>query len=291
MPPDTGFYRAWVERAYLLKLMVIPLIIKFACMISVIALGVEGNTLRQGLIMFPGIVAEGWVLAQFLRTLLKNERWPTVLPNDIDDKLLDKLFARARGIIASILAYALIGLSAYFIRYITFGLVTGDFGANSPTSSEEISTMLNEVDGGRDGKGFQMNPALFLPLLGLTVFMFWAFRLMYVFIPLSVLMPIKDYLKALGGMMASVKMLVLYFCTMTPIMFVTIMISRVVFTMADNLGEVGDGTGRFVMMFVAMFAEILVAIVSTTAFVYAMKDFLPKTTDLLKDLPKPSEKK
>lgn len=284
-----GFYRAWVERAYLLKLMMIPLIIKFACMISVMALGVEGNTLRQGLIMFPGIIAEGWVLAQFLRTLLKNERWPTVLPNDIDDKLLDKLLSRARGIIASILAYALIGLSAYFIRYITFGLVTGDFGANSPTSSEEISTMLNEVDG--DGKGFQMNPALFLPLLGLTVLMFWAFRLMYVFIPLSVLMPIKDYLKALGGMMASVKMLVLYFCTMTPIMFVTIMISRVVFTIVDNLGEVGDGADRFVMIFVAMFAEILVALVSTTAFVYAMKDFLPKTTDLLKDLPKPSEKK
>lgn len=284
-----GFYRVWVERSYLLKLMMIPLIIKFACMISVMALGLEGNTLRQGLIMFPGIIAEGWVLAQFLRTLLKNERWPTVLPNNIDDKLLDKLLTRARGIIASILAYALIGLSAYFIRYITFGLVTGDFGANSPTSSEEISTMLNEVDG--DGKGFQMNPALFLPLLGLTVLMFWAFRLMYVFIPLSVLMPIKDYLKALGGMMASVKMLVLYFCTMTPIMFVTIMISRVVFTTADNLGEVGDGTGRFVMMFVAMFAEILVALVSTTAFVYAMKDFLPKTTDLLKDLPKPSDKK
>lgn len=285
-----GFYRAWVERAYLLKLMMIPLIIKFACMISVTALGVEGNTLRQGLIMFPGIIAEGWVLAQFLRTLLKNERWPTVLPNDIDDKLLDKLLTRARGIIASTLAYALIGLSAYFIRYITFGLVTGDFGANSPTTSEEISTMLNDVDGA-DGKGFQMNSALFLPLLGLTVLMFWAFRLMYVFIPLSVLMPIKDYLKALGGMMASVKMLVLYFCTMTPIMFVTIMISRVVFTMADNLGEVGDGAGRFVMIFVAMFAEILVALVSTTAFVYAMKDFLPKDTDLLKDLPKVDNQK
>jgi len=285
-----GFYRVWVERSYLLKLMIIPLIIKFACMISVMALGYEGNTLRQGLIMLPGIIAEGWVLSQFLRTILKNERWPTVIPNDIDDKLLDKLLYRARGIVASTLAYALIGLSAYFIRYITLGLITGDFGANSPTTSEEISDMLDTTDAA-SGKGLHLNPALFLPLIGLLIAMFWGFRLMWIYIPLSVLMPIKDYLKSLGGMMASVKMIVLYFCTFTPVMFITIMVSRLVFTMADGLGEAGDGVGRFTMIFVASFAEILIALVSTAAFAYAMKDFLPKTTDLLKDLPKPSDKK
>jgi hypothetical protein len=69
------------------------------------------------------------------------------------------------------------------------------------------------------------------------------------------------------------------------------MVSRLVFTMADGLGEAGDGVGRFTMIFVASFAEILIALVSTAAFAYAMKDFLPKTTDLLKDLPKPSDKK
>ena len=285
-----GFYRVWVERAYLLKLMMIPLIIKFACMITVMALGVEGNTLRQGLIMFPGIIAEGWVLSQFLRTLLRNERWPTVLPPDIDDKLLDKLLYRARGIIAATLAYALIGLSAYFIRYILFGIVSGDFGANSPTTSEEISELIDASEAGK-GKGLHLNPAFLLPLVGLTVAMFWAFRLVWVYIPLSVLMPVKDYLKALGGMMASVKMIVLYFCTMTPIMFATIMVSRLVFSMVEGLGDNSDETGRFIMIFVAMFAEILVALVSTAAFVYAMKDFLPKTTDLLKDLPKTGEQK
>lgn len=285
-----GFYRVWAERSYLLKLMIIPIIIKFACMISVMALGFEGNTLRQGLIMLPGIIAEGWVLSQFLRTVLKNERWPTVIPNDIDDKLLDKLLYRARGIVASTLAYALIGLSAYFIRYITLGLITGDFGANSPTTSEEISDMLDTTDAA-SGKGLHLNPALFLPLIGLLIAMFWGFRLMWIYIPLSVLMPINDYLKALGGMMASVKMMILYFCTMTPVMFLTIMISRVVYTTADSLGGDGGEAGRFIMVLVAMFAETLVALVSTSAFVYAMKDFLPKTTDLLKDLPKPSDKK
>jgi len=86
-----GFYRVWTERHYLLKLATIPLLIKFACMITVMVLGIQGNILRQGLVLFPGVLAEGWVLAQFLRTLLKGERWPTILPPDIDDTLLDKL--------------------------------------------------------------------------------------------------------------------------------------------------------------------------------------------------------
>jgi hypothetical protein len=285
-----GFYRVWVERSYLLKLMLIPLIIKFACMISVMALGYEGNALRQGLIMFPGIIAEGWVLSQFLRTLLKNERWPTIIPPTIDDNLLDKLLYRARGIVAATIAYALIGLSAYFIRYVMFGIISGDFSSSSPATGEDISVLLNEAESGT-GKGLHLSPAMLLPLMGITFAMFWAFRLMWIYIPLSVLMPIKDYLKALGGMMASVKMMVLYFCTMTPVMFLTVMLSRLVFTMADGLGEAGEGIGRFSVILIAVIAETLVALVSTAAFVYAMKDFLPKTTDLLKDLPKPSDKK
>ncbi len=116
-----GYYRVWTERAYLLKLALIPLMIKFACTIALLVLGFQDNILRQGLVLLPGVLAEGWVLAQFLRTLLKDERWPTYLPAEIDDKVLDRLLLRARGIVAAVLAYGLIALASYALRYLVFG--------------------------------------------------------------------------------------------------------------------------------------------------------------------------
>ena len=143
-----GFYRVWIERAYLLKLATIPLLIKFACMITVMVLDIEGNILRQGLILFPGVLAEGWVLAQFLRTLLKNERWPTILPADINDAILDKLLLRARGIVAATLAFGLIALASYMLRYLAFGLILGDFNA----TDEDVSNLLNAADADTSSK-------------------------------------------------------------------------------------------------------------------------------------------
>ena len=276
-----GFYRVWVERSYLLKLATIPLMIKFACMITVMVLDIDNNILRQGLILFPGVLAEGWVLAQFLRTLLKGERWPTILPPDIDDTLLDKLLIRARGIVAATLAYGLIALSLYLMRYLAFGLMFGNFHA----SQEDVSNLLRPPESG-DAEKIQVSPLMFFPLLALFIGLFWAFRLAWVYIPLSVLMPVEDYLKKVSGAMSSVKMIVLYFCTMTPIMFVMIMISNIIFGAADGISENGDNVARFIMVFFAVIADTLVALVSTAAFAWAMKDFLPKNTDLLKDLPK-----
>ncbi len=276
-----GFYRVWLERSYLLKLAAIPLLIKFACMITVLVLGIDDNILRQGLILFPGVLAEGWVLAQFLRTLLKGERWPTILPADIDDRVLDKLLLRARGIVAATLAYGLIALGLYLIRYFSFGLMFGDFHA----SQEDVSNLLRPSDTGEPPK-LNMSPLMIFPLIAATIGLFWAFRLLWVYIPLSVLMPVDDYLKKVGGMMTSVKMVVLYFCTMTPIMFVMIIISNIVFGAFDGMTEDGDGLARFIMVFFAVIADTLVGLVSTAAFVWAMKDFLPKNADLLKNLPK-----
>lgn len=281
-----GFYRVWVERSYLLKLAAIPLMIKFACMITVMVLDIDDNILRQGLILFPGVLAEGWVLAQFLRTLLKGERWPTILPADIDDTLLDKLLLRARGIVAATLAYGLIALGLYLVRYLTYGVIFGDFHA----SQEDIAKLLHPPEAA-EANQLAMNPLMFFPLMAMFVGLFWAFRLVWVYIPLSVLMPADEYLKKVTGFMSSVKMVVLYFCTMTPIMFVVIIISNVVFGAFGASAEGDDSVARFIMVFFAVIADSLVGLVSTAAFVWAMKDFLPKNTDLLKDLPKLSGEK
>ena len=71
------------------------------------------------------------------------------------------------------------------------------------------------------------------------------------------------------------------------LMFALMIISRILSGLAQGVG--GDDISRFVMVFVAVVAETLIGLVSTTAFVWAMRDLLPKNPDLLKDLPKLKE--
>lgn len=274
-----GYYRVWTERAYLLKLAIIPLMVKFACTIALLVLGFQDNILRQGLVLLPGVLAEGWVLAQFLRTLLKDERWPTYLPPEIDDKVLDRLLLRARGIVAAVLAYGLIALASYALRYLVFGIVLGHVGI----SDGDVAHLA--ADTSPDSKNITITPLVMLPMLGLSVALFWGFRLMWVYIPFSVLMPLRAYLQAVNGWMSSVRMMALFFCCMTPLMFLVMVISRILSGFIQGFGG-GDDVARFIMVFVAVVAETLIGLVATAAFVWAMRSFLPKNPELLKELPK-----
>jgi hypothetical protein len=278
-----GYYRVWTERAYLLKLAIVPLLIKFTCMVVVMVMELDNNILRQGLVLLPADLAQGWVLSQFLRTLLMGERWPTVLPETMDERILDRLLLRARGIVAGTLSYVLIAMVGYIIRYLVFGVVMGD----APVTEEGIANALSADDNATDAaNAVPLNPIYFIPLAAFIVAMFWGFRLMWVYIPFAVLMPLRDYLRALGGMMASLKMIALLLCSMAPVMFVFVMVSRFVFSLIHSLGDGGDDISQFLVIMLAVLSDTLIALVTTASFVWAMRGFLPKNPDVLKDLPK-----
>ncbi len=279
-----GYYRVWIERAYLLKLVMIPLLIKLACTVSVLVLGYENNILRQGLILLPGDVAIGWVLAQYLRTLLKNERWPTILPIDMDDKVLDALLLRARGIVAATLSYVLIAMVWYLLRYCFLGQF---FGGDASLPEEEMGKVLSSANA---DKTVEASPLLLIPFAAGVLALIWLFRLMWVYIPFSVLMPVKSYLDAVGGFVTSLRMLVLFFCSVIPVMFVTVMLSRVVFhAFGGAVEKAGGDTAQFLIVLLVVLSEICVALITTGAFVWAMRNILPKNPDVLKEMPKSGE--
>lgn len=272
-----GYYRLWMERTYLIKLLLIPALIKLACMVTVLVLGYEDNLLRQGLVLLPGDLVQGWVLAQYLRTLLMNERWPVILPADMNEKILDALLLRARGIVACALSYALIALVTYFLRFCIFGQLPAD---------DMAANIANAEDGQVPDVSFLMIVPMIATLLGFV----WAFRLMWIYIPFSVLMPAKDYLKALGGFSSSLKMIALFFCSMVPVMFVSVMVSRGIFNiLGGGADDSATNFPQFIVVVVAVFSEMLATLATTGAFAWAMRDILPKHPDALKELPKLGE--
>ncbi len=273
-----GYHRVWRERVYLLKMAIIPLLIKFGCTIGVFAMGIEDDFLRQGLVMLPADFAEGWMLAQFLRTLLMDERWPVILDKMPDDNMMSRLLTRARGIVSATLIYVLISMFGNIMLYGVFGLV-GDtpFDPVQPTEKGTVSEAVPPQAIESDALGTVMFIPSVLALIGLV----WAFRLFWLHIPFSVLMPIGPYLKAMKGFMSSVRMMVLYFCCMSPIMFITVVLSRLFY------GAFGDDAEnmlpRFLTILVSTFADMAVALVAVTAMAWSMRDFLPKSSKAFAD--------
>ncbi len=283
-----GYYRVWQERAYLLKLAFVPILIKFACTIAVFSLDLDKNVLRQGLIMLPSIFAEGWVLAQFLRTLLKNERWPMPIPEVPNMSLVGGLLNRAKGIIAAVLVYVLLGMLAYFSRYLAFELFPSDEEIESARKSLEDSQLANssgQLAEDTDGLSQILTFFSFVPMVLLVLGVIWTFRLMWIYIPFSVLMPVKSYLRAVSGFMSSVYMLILFLASMVPATFVAIMLVRVIYNATDGMGESIVMLGNFVSIFISVSTEITVGLITTTAFAWVMRGFLPKNKECLNDFP------
>lgn len=285
-----GYYRVWKERRYLAKIAAIPFFIKFASTIAILALNLDDNQLRQGLIMLPSMFAQGWVLAQFLRTLLMNEYWPMQLPLIPDETIINKLLNRARGIISSVLIYVLLGMLAYVMRYGLYEIMPSDEELDAARESVKAAEEAGQASGASGGN-FLMTIATLVPTLMAIAAVIWLFRFMWLYIPFAVLYPVRDYLKNLAGFMSSVKLLLLFFSCMAPITFLAVFCARIVFSLTDGMGESGDAIANFITIFIGSVSEICVALVTTAAFAWAMRSFLPRKKETFLDFPELDSRK
>lgn len=278
-----GYYRVWKERNYLLKLIAIPVFIKFASMVALSVMGDDSSLLRQGLVLLPSDFAKGWVVAQFLRTLLLNERWPTILNEMPDNATLAKLLLRARGIIAATLAFVLISMAGNLILYFLLGNLPEDALQQMKQGTVKDLAALDSQTADQD---VSLNPLFFIPsVLGLLGSI-WLFRLLWLYVPFAVLMPLKDYLFAIRGFMSSLRMLVLYFSCMAPVMLLAIVLARGVHVFFVALLGDDNMLAQFFTILISVGADFLVTLVVTAAMAWAMRGFLPKAATAFEDFPR-----
>lgn len=278
-----GYYRVWKERTYLLKLIAIPILIKFASMVALAVMSEDSSLLRQGLVLLPSDFAKGWVVAQFLRTLLLNERWPTILNEMPDNTALARLLLRARGIIAATLTFVLISMAGNLMLYFLLGSLPAETLHQMKQGTVQDLATLDQQTAGQD---VSLNPLVYIPsVLGLLASL-WLFRLLWLYIPFSVLMPFKDYLSAVKGFMSSLRMLVLYFSCMAPAMLVAIVLSRGVHVFFAALLGDDNMLAQFFTILISVGADFLVTLVTVTAMAWAMRDFLPKAATAFEDFPR-----
>ena len=120
-----AYTKTWAERHYLMKMAIVPFVIKFICLSTALNLSAPENLIRFSLIMLPAYFAEGWFLAHWARTITLEHRWP-FKPSGNDQKDARELSSRGQGVLSGMVAYAttsflIMGYSALFMHFFPMG--------------------------------------------------------------------------------------------------------------------------------------------------------------------------
>ena len=153
----------------ILPLAVMPFLVKTGSFAAVLLLGLEANILRQGLLLLPSYFIEALWVVIVIRMAMFGERFDRIAAGQgqIDENV-------KRAIMGAALIYVLTKLITYFLS-----------GTMMMAREIEKSPMMPEPNG-----------APFLSLIMIIVFMVWAFRFLWLYVPVANGMRTADEQKA-----------------------------------------------------------------------------------------------
>ena len=237
-----AYLTSWAERRYLLRMALIPLLIKYICyLISVLYAG-NDSIIRLSLIMLPAYFAEGWFLAHWARTIVLNHRWP-FRPSGDDRADLDQLAKRGRGILSGMVGFTLInlllaGYFAFFMSYIPADL--------DPQTAD---------------------PKIAIVGMAMMVTSFLGFRLVWIYIPLALNFPVVAYIEKLKPMMSSIYMIGLWLVCFVP----TVIVMQLLGSLMIGLAGEGEAPPMLqgMMAFARVMLDMVKNIIVTAGMAYA----------------------
>lgn len=237
------------ERAYLLRLALIPTLIKLVCYVAALSLGFENNMVRMAIVLLPASLAEGWMLAHVIRLITLGQRWPFRPTGDMDADMA-ALRVRMHGVMSGLIAYALINVLLAGLLALAMGM--------APDVAEGAQPQAG--DAGRA-----------LVMLGVMVGMVWAFPLMWVFVPLSLSMDARDWLREVKGFRFSLPMIAVWMLCFLPVTAITMLgVSAILSPFAE--GEIPAGA-RFSAIVLSVILDTVKALIGTAGITFALGEF------------------
>jgi hypothetical protein len=232
-----GYFHFWAGRHVLVRLAMIPLFLKIISYFTVLSLGLEGNVLRQGLILLPATLLEGYMVCVFLRLAVFSHE-PIEKPYGSAAEVYYKI--RARDIQAGAVIYTLLKLISTFVVGIIMGM--------DPPSEE-----------------FQTSFLAFLLILALMVFMIWAVRIAWIYIPVVLGYSVKEYLYRVRGFSFSFHALSVWIMCLFPLLLVTIMMSDILSLITGHSTDSPSQIFRYMIVMVQSVVEMMIVVISTVA--------------------------
>ncbi len=247
---STAYKSVWASRHYLAKLALAPFLIKSACLVFASAFA-GGQTTAFLMYMLPGLFAEGWMLSHYVRFHVLGQTWPFRPTGNLEEDMA-VLRVRARGVLSGTVVYVLIGMAlgmmtmlaqAYLMPYVSKEAL--ESGAAIPASVGIASAL---------GLGF----------------MFWGFRLVWLYIPVALNSDARFYLFRMRGFGTSVSMIGVWLLCLLPFLLVLQILAGVV---AVPIGALlGSSAGFFIMTLMVAAADTVKSLIVTAGMTNGMRE-------------------
>lgn len=240
----SAYRKSWEARHYLLRLMAVPVALKIITY-TIASLYADGSYLLFMLILLPALIAEGWMLAHFIRFLVLGQTWPFRPTGDIESDR-PALLVRARGVLSGMIVFVLInmaiGLLSHFVTE-----VMGPYMPVNGTPPDNIPAVI---------------PLLSFVLLGL---MFWGFRFLWLHIPFSLNMDFRQFVSTVRGASLTVRLIALWL-----LCFVPFLLAIQIF--APLLTVLPQDVARFAVTILSILVDTAKSIVTVAGMTFAFRE-------------------
>lgn len=244
-----GYQFVWQQRFNLLPLAVLPLAVKTGSYAALYLLGLEDNVLRQGLILLPAYMIEGFVIAIVIRMAIFGETYSDLFKSGPPKPIYPE--STRRAIMACVVIYVLTMLVYSFFT-----------GGAAVAKAYETSTLPKPPPGG---------DVYFMAFM-IMVFLIWAFRFWWLFVPAAMDIPIREFLWRIKPYMVSVYMVGLWMLCVVPPAFLLVSIAEILqFLFPGPNADTRSSVYSIILLVVQPAVELLAALTSSVGMAYAVR--------------------
>ncbi len=255
-----GYDFVWSEKSYLTRVAVPVVFIKMICWLTVYVLKIEDDLALQGLIFMPSYMVEALFCVGVIRYALYGESimiWGRAQPvpeDGVQPKAYSGYYSKLQCYYGGIAIYCLIKVIYMFMAAVL----------DSIPAPEPPADLDNRAAGSYVLSMFAM--------IGALSVMAWAFRLVWLYIPIAMGIPLQGFLRVIRGFQSSFYMLLLWLVCLLPIATV----AGIAFIITASI--FGDNMPASILVIYALtsIAEVVMIAVQTVAMTHAIKYIFKK---------------
>lgn len=270
-----GYRAVWENRVALLTVAVLPFFIKMGSFAAVMFLGLEMNFLRQGLVLLPSYFAEGFLVAYVIRMIISGGEIGD------DPKNVERSLAQggARDLTAATIVYVLIKLTLAFVS----GMTLHNMGAEVLGAGVDGAAAVEQIAAPEQGAAVEQAAAapegsamMSFLMLSSLVFVIWAFRLLWLYVPVALGIPVFKFLARIPDYAVSFRMMGAWLICFLPFGILMLMVYQVLGEALGHSVESPSAVFPLLLLPVQAAIELVIALVSSVTMAYAVQQIFEK---------------
>lgn len=221
-----GIRQTWDDRAFLLSMMVMPLVVMFASAFIIMNVYDPGSLLMTAVILLPSEFLKAVFIVLYIRFLMLGE----VLRPQEDAEREDKARAITGGVLAVVT-----------VNFLFVGALQGLMVLN--TAIEQ-------------GVANAYAAPTFLLMVALMGGMVWSMRFLFLYVPIALNQPIKPFFADYAGFSGSLRIFVLILGCMILMIIPTLLTDTVIGSITSGMDQ--ESTPRAIINSIGLFLKVFI---------------------------------